>query len=193
MIPPLAPNDRTRLLALARTAATDYLSGKPSATYTAPSVLGVFGGAFATFWKTTTLRGCVGSFATTQQIERTIAEVTRASLKDPRFAADPITIAELPRLRIELSVLSHLEPTSNPGALRPGTHGIVVERGAQRGCFLPKVATDKGWSAEEFLDACCTMKAGLPHDAWRKPGTQIYLFTVHAFSDDAPDTAERRA
>ncbi len=65
----------------------------------------------------------------------------------------------------------------------PGEHGIIVRRGDRSGCFLPKVAGERGWSAEETLSNCCTMKAGLAADAWREPGTEVCLFTADAFDE----------
>jgi AMMECR1 domain-containing protein len=55
--------------------------------------------------------------------------------------------------------------------------------GGQSGCFLPEVATDQGWGVEEFLSYCCAHKAGLPADAWKQPGTDVYLFTSEKFSE----------
>jgi AMMECR1 domain-containing protein len=54
-------------------------------------------------------------------------------------------------------------------------------RGGRSGCFLPEVATDQGWDAAEFLSQCCQGKAGLPPDAWRQPGTKVFLFTSEKF------------
>ena len=48
-------------------------------------------------------------------------------------------------------------------------------------CFLPEVATDMNWSVEQFLDYCCTHKAGLPWDAWKKKGVEVYLFSAEVF------------
>ncbi len=62
-----------------------------------------------------------------------------------------------------------------------GEHGIYVVRGPYSGCFLPEVATDQGWDAEQFLTQCCTGKAGLPPDAWRDKDTKVYLFTSEKF------------
>jgi AmmeMemoRadiSam system protein A len=125
----------------------------------------------------------MGTFEETNDLGATIEQVTRSSLTDPRFASNPITAQELPELDIEVSVLTKPARTDNPAALVPGRHGILIRRGARSGCFLPKVASERGWSAEEFLSTCCTMKAGLPADAWRDPDTQVQLFEAEAFSE----------
>jgi len=129
------------------------------------------------------LRGCVGQFLATTDIAKTVETVTRASLNDARFRQDPITASELQDLTIEISILSDPVSTDDPLGLTPGLHGIIVRRGDRSGCFLPKVATERGWSAEMFLNHCCTMKAGLPADAWRGPDTEVLLFTAEVFSE----------
>lgn len=149
-----------------------------------PKVVGQYGGSFVTFWKGRNLRGCMGSFESTSDIAASVASVTELSLNDPRFRGDPITTDELGQLVIEISVLSDLVVTDDPLSLVPGRHGIVVRRGFQSGCFLPKVASDRNWSAEEFLSQCCTMKAGLAPDAWRDPDTEVLFFQADVFSEN---------
>lgn len=136
-----------------------------------------------TFWSGRLLRGCTGTFSPTTDLPATIAEVTQSSLSDPRFGHNPITAAELHALEIELSVLSDPEPARNPASLSLGVHGIVVRRGDRSGCFLPRVAVEKGWSAVEFLSKCCTLKAGLEAEAWRDANTQVLLFTADSFME----------
>ena len=100
---------------------------------------------------------------------------------DPRFMADPITAGELKQLDIEISVLSPLQRTDDPLSLRLGVDGIYIRKGCTSGCFLPQVATETGWSKEEFLSYCCAHKAGLAPDAWRQAKTEVYLFTADVF------------
>lgn len=180
----LTSHQQRHLLALARQTAGDLLARRPLFRITKPTVHGQFGGAFTTFWRASALRGCVGSLVTTVCLEQTVQDVTGSSLRDPRFAATPISPLELTELRIEISVLSQLQRTFSPAELVPGTHGIVVRRAGRSGCFLPKVATEHGWSPESFLDACCKLKAHLPPNAWREPNTETYLFTVDSFAEN---------
>lgn len=149
---------------------------------TAP-IEGHFGGVFVTFCSGKLLRGCVGSFAATDNLEETIRDVTRKSLVDSRFVTNPIAATELPSLNIEISLLTEPVETTDPLSLVLGYHGIIVRRGAQSGCFLPKVASERSWNAEQFLSNCCTMKADLPADAWRKPDTSVWLFAAQVFSE----------
>jgi len=139
-------------------------------------------GCFVTLKNHEQLRGCIGQFVSEGPLIELVAEMAKASATgDPRFFADPITPDELNELDIEISVLSPLQRTDNPLGLRLGVDGIYIKRGRASGCFLPQVATETGWSKEEFLSYCCTHKAGIAPDAWRQPGTEVYLFTAEVF------------
>lgn len=178
-----SPQQQRQLLGIARETSEQLLGAAKREASEKPVIEGRFGGVFITFWNNRALRGCVGTFAPTTDINATIQDVTKASLKDPRFASDPITAAELEDLEIEISILSDPEPTDDPASLVPGKHGIVVRRGTRSGCFLPKVAAERGWSAEEYLSNCCTMKAGLAADAWKEPDTEVLLFEAEVFCE----------
>ena len=175
---------RRELLRFARQTARLILENPTAGpTPITPRINGRFGGVFVTFRTGRTLRGCVGTFAPTTDLASTIAEVTRSSLTDARFESDPITAAELPDLELEISLLSDPQRTHDPLSLILGTHGIIVRRGGRSGCFLPRTALERGWSAEQFLSNCCKMKAGLDAEAWSDPETQVLLFTADSFHD----------
>jgi hypothetical protein len=186
--PGLSAALQRRYLELARAAAERHLGlARAKIPDRWPPGPRCFGGLFVTYCSGPTLRGCVGTFVPTTDLWQAIQDVAIAAMGDPRFADRPITATDLPTLRIELSLLSELMPATEPHlVLKPGVHGIVVRRGDQSGCFLPKVAEQRAWTAEEFLSNCCTMKAGLPHDAWRQPGTDVLLFTATVVAGDGP-------
>ena len=139
-------------------------------------------GCFVTLKNHEQLRGCIGQFISERPLIELVSEMAKASATgDPRFFADPITPDELKDLDIEISVLSPLQRTDNPLSLKLGVDGIYIRRGRASGCFLPQVATETGWSKEEFLSYCCAHKAGIAPDAWKKPGTEVYLFTAEVF------------
>jgi len=48
------------------------------------------------------------------------------------------------------------------------------------GLLLPQVATEQGWDKTTFLEHTC-LKAGLPRDAWKEKGTEIYVFSAEVF------------
>jgi AmmeMemoRadiSam system protein A len=139
-------------------------------------------GCFVTLKNKERLRGCIGQFTSESPLIELIADMAKASATgDPRFFADPITAGELKHLDVEISVLSPLQRTDDPLSLRLGIDGIYIKRGYASGCFLPQVATETGWSKEEFLSYCCAHKAGLPANAWKDPKTEVYLFTADVF------------
>jgi len=139
-------------------------------------------GCFVTLKTHGRLRGCIGQFISDRPLIELVVEMAEASAsKDPRFFDHPLTVRDLSNLEIEISVLSPLERTDNPLNLQLGVHGIYLKRGYAAGCFLPQVATETGWTREEFLSYCCSHKAGLPADAWKDPKTEVYLFTAEVF------------
>ena len=134
------------------------------------------------------LRGCIGQFTSDEPLVRLVVEMAKASAtSDPRFLADAITPGELNSLDIEISVLSPLERADDPLSLELGTQGIYIKKGCASGCFLPQVATETGWTKEEFLSYCCAHKAGLAADAWKDPETEVYLFTAEIFGAAVKD------
>lgn len=142
-------------------------------------------GCFVTLTIDGQLRGCIGQFIAEKPLAELVADMGRAAAReDPRFFHTPIRESDLVRLHIEISALSPLVKTTDPMSLRLGTDGIYIIRGRRSGCFLPQVATETGWTKEEFLSYCCTMKANLPSDAWKDPNTEVYLFTAEIFGAD---------
>ncbi len=139
-------------------------------------------GCFVTLKNAGQLRGCIGQFISDKPLIELIVEMAKASAtSDPRFLANPITERELVDLDVEISVLSPLKRVDDPLALRLGEDGIYIKKGCASGCFLPQVATETGWTKEEFLSYCCSHKAGLPAEAWKDPQTEVYLFSAEAF------------
>ena len=111
-----------------------------------------------------------------------VSQMAKASSTgDMRFFGNPITPDELNELDIEISVLSPLKKTDDPLSLRLGVDGIYIKKGCTSGCFLPQVATETGWTKEQFLSYCCSHKAGLSSDAWKDRSTEVFLFTAEVF------------
>ena len=137
-------------------------------------------GAFVTIHKRGDLRGCIGHIEPTEPIGHVVPRCAVAACSsDPRFP--PITSAELGEIRIEISLLGPLESIAGPRDVAIGRHGLVVERGWQRGLLLPQVATQWRWDADAFLAHTC-QKAGLPRDAWRH-GVTIWRFEAEVFGE----------
>jgi AmmeMemoRadiSam system protein A len=126
------------------------------------------------------LRGCIGYPEARYPLHESVARAAAAAAtEDWRFA--PLAPEEIETTRIEISVLSPIEPVSDPDSIEVGRHGLVVEMGSRRGLLLPQVPGDYGWDRKQFLSHTCE-KAGLPPDAWRK-GAKVYAFTAEVFGE----------
>ena len=101
-----------------------------------------------------------------------------AALRDPRFP--PVNEKELPDLEIEISVLTPLKKIADVSEIEVGKHGIYIKKGWNSGLLLPQVATEYGWNRQTFLEHTC-QKAGLPSNAWKEKGTEIYIFSADIF------------
>jgi len=181
----LTESDRKLLLRLARDALGAALGGRqaPAVTLDSAALMRPCG-AFVTLTNSGRLRGCIGTFAARAPLYLTIREMAAAALRDPRFTDRPVTTAELPHIDLEISVLSPLEKVRDPlKEIELGRHGISVESSWGSGCFLPQVATETGWSLEEFLSHCCAGKAGLPPDAWKDPSVSVFRFEAEVFGE----------
>ncbi len=177
-------DERNALLDLARRTVAAVAARHPHPAPPEPNgVLGETRGCFVTLKNRGRLRGCIGVFVPHEPLGHTVIEMAAAAACDPRFVRDPITPSEAPHLSVEISVLSPLVETHEPEKLEVGTHGIYIV-GRSSGCFLPEVATEMNWTAEEFLDNCCSHKAGMGSRAWQQPGTKVYLFTSEKFGEE---------
>jgi AmmeMemoRadiSam system protein A len=172
------------LLAVARRTVEAQVGGRqPPAASSEDPDLNRPCGAFVTLHVGGRLRGCIGNFQGRGPLIETVREMAVAATRDPRFVHQPLRADELEDLDIEISVLSPLEKAANPLDIELGVHGIYITRGGATGCFLPQVATETGWSKEQFLSHCCAHKAGLSPDAWRDPQTTTYTFTAEVFGE----------
>ena len=179
-------DQKQTLLRVAKDTVEAVVNGRtePSAASDDPE-LNAHCGCFVTLKNGERLRGCIGNFVSEGPLIELVAEMAKASAtSDPRFFGDRVTPGELEQLDIEISVLSPLELTDDPLSLRLGVDGIYIKKGCASGCFLPQVATETGWSKEEFLAYCCSHKAGLPEDVWKNPDTEVYLFSAEVFGSE---------
>lgn len=124
------------------------------------------------------LRGCVGRLDATQPLLEAVRTAAVNVLDDPRFHDDPVSLAELNDLEIEISVLSPLRPVQDPLDFDLMNDGIYLVCGGRTGCFLPQVARETGWPKDRLLARLCTEKLGLPPTAWRLPDARLYVFTT---------------
>ena len=180
----LSKNQKRALLGMARRVIDCVVRGEPVGEFKSEDPLfSEARGCFVTMHNGGELRGCIGQFQPATSLVQTLREMAIATTQDPRFRHRPVTPAEVAQINVEISVLSPLEKTQDPMSLKWGEHGIYIQSGGASGCFLPQVATETGWSTEEFLNHCCRDKAGLREDAWKDPDTEVFLFTAEVFSE----------
>ncbi len=115
------------------------------------------------------LRGCCGTLEASRPLAADVVHSAfQAAFRDPRFA--PLGAAEVAAVKLEVAVLSPLEPVDVTDEadlidqLQPGVDGLVILAGGRRATFLPKV-----WESlpepHQFL-AALKVKCGLLDDDW---------------------------
>ena len=103
-----------------------------------------------------------------------------AAFHDPRFPA--LQRDELDLINIEISVLTPLKRIYSADEFNLGIDGILIEKEGRSGPFLPQVASETGWSKEEFLGHCSRDKAGLGWNGWIN--ANLYTYQAIVFSED---------
>jgi len=171
--------ERSTLLTLARQAVVAAVRREPPPGASGHRVFDQHAGAFVTLTCAGDLRGCIGQVEPHRLADVVVHCAGAAALEDPRFP--PVTAVELPRLHIELSVLGPLTALSDPSEVEIGRHGLVIRLARRHGLLLPQVATEWGWTRDEFLRHTC-LKAGLDADAWRQ-GAQLFTFEAEIFGE----------
>ncbi len=184
----MTENKGAALLALARTAIAERL-GLPcrQPACTDEDWLREKGACFVTLRKHGALRGCIGSLeAHRPLIDDVRANAVAAAFHDPRFP--PLTSDEFEDIRLEISLLSALQPfpvESEADAIArlvPGRDGVMLEFGPHRGTFLPQV-WDELPEASRFL-AHLKLKAGLAADFWHDD-IRLHRYTVDKYAESA--------
>ena len=141
------------------------------------------GAAFVTLHLDGELRGCIGSIQARRALGDDVTHNARAAAyRDPRFP--PVSPDEIPRLEVEVSVLSPREvldvrdEADALAKLRPGIDGIYFEFHDLASTFLPQV-----WNSipepAEFLGEL-KRKAGLPPRFWH-PDVRLSRYTVDKY------------
>lgn len=130
-------------------------------------------GAFVTIKFKDTLRGCIGRFVSEEPLYEVIRQSAMSSaFEDPRFP--PVTREEFDKLKFEITVLGPLKKIEDIREIVLGKHGIYIKKDMRSGTMLPQVATENGWTAEEFLGYTSRDKAGLGWDGWK--GADLFIF-----------------
>ena len=171
------------LLTIARSAVESKLFGSAK-TLDAPWLKQV-GATFVTLTRERALRGCIGSLQAARPLGTDVAEnAIAAAFRDPRFP--PVTSAEWPSVRVEVSLLSTPKPLRFAdeadlfSQLRVGEDGLILEADGRRATFLPQVwqgIPDK----RQFLRELAR-KAGLADDV-RLGRCRIWRYKVTKWTE----------
>lgn len=130
-------------------------------------------GAFVTLKINGALRGCIGRFISSEPLFNVVQESAISSaFEDPRFS--PLSKAEFKNTDIEITVLGPLKKINNINEIVLGKHGIYIKKGLYSGTMLPQVATENGWTVEQFLGYTSRDKAGIGWDGWKDAEIFIY-------------------
>ena len=178
--------ERDAILTLARHALVEAVTSRSllNAPTIDSDVLNERRGVFVTLRRRSgELRGCIGTFDASTSLRTTIARTTASAARDSRFVDNPLHAEELDDVVISVTLLTPLSPIENPLDLKVGIDGIYILREQDgkkfRGCFLPEVASEQGWTTARLLSECCKQKMGLDPDDWRAP-TDLQFFTFRA-------------
>ena len=138
-------------------------------------------GAFVTLTKNGQLRGCIGQIVPSDEpLWQVVREMAVAACsEDGRF--NPVEKSELDELEYEVSVLSAPEAIDDWKKIELGKQGVIIRKGGRSGVFLPQVATETGWTLEEFLGQLCSQKAGLSPSCYKDKDTEIQIFSAQVF------------
>lgn len=186
----LTANDRAYLLRLARQSVERAVQSRretsPARNEGSPAVRQQRA-CFVTLTEKGELRGCIGTLVADEPLDRMVADAAAsAAVRDPRFP--PVTAAELPRLHIEVSVLTEPQPLAFKSPeellqkLRPGVDGVLLTIGNQQATYLPQVWKEIA-DKEAFLDSLAE-KAGAAPKAWRGKNVSVKTYQVESFEEE---------
>jgi len=136
-------------------------------------------GAFVSLHQAEELLGCVGNIIGRGRLAEDVPELAlAAALDDPRFRPAASVAGSID---VEVSVLTPLRRIFGAVECCAGKHGLYLRLGGRSGLLLPQVAAERGWTAEEFLQAVARKSMLGPH-AWRDPKARLYVFEAQVFS-----------
>jgi MEMO1 family protein len=134
-------------------------------------------GAFVTMKINGELRGCIGRFVSSDPLYKVVeASAISSAFGDPRFT--PLTREEYLKTDFEITVLGPLKRIHDISEIILGQHGIYIKKDSCSGTMLPQVATENGWTREQFLGYTARDKAGIGWEGWKDAELFIFEGTV---------------
>lgn len=167
-------DEKERLFLIARNSIKEKLGMKTNPDEKPlPPRLNEHLGVFVTLKTNGNLRGCIGRFVSSEPLYQVVKESAISSaFEDPRFA--PVSREEYNKLEFEITILGPLRKINEISEIKLGRHGIYIKKGMQAGTMLPQVATENGWTLEQFLGYTSRDKAGIGWDGWKNAELYIY-------------------
>lgn len=158
-----------------------------------PSVLREPRASFVTLTSYGRLRGCVGNTQARWALAYDVARsAVSAASRDPRFS--PVTIDELPDIRLEVTILTSPHPLHYTSfadlcaKLHPGVDGVMLAWQKHRGLLLPQV-----WQRipqpPDFLKAIAR-KGGIPSQTLMQHPPVVQVHTFQAYHVHEPGYIE---
>ena len=148
-----SPEDTQKLLSIARNSISSMLYDKERqiiSPETLSPLLKEKMGAFVTLKTDNNLRGCIGRFTSSDPLYQVVNQMALSSaFEDSRFS--PLKKEEFEKVEIEISVIGPQKKISSIDEIQIGRHGIYIKKDFRSGTMLPQVATENGWSVEQFL------------------------------------------
>ncbi|OGI26788.1 MAG: AmmeMemoRadiSam system protein A [Candidatus Moranbacteria bacterium RIFOXYB1_FULL_43_19] len=137
-------------------------------------------GVFVSIHKGKELRGCIGTYLPVHKnlAEEIVLNAVTACSQDNRFF--PVSPEELPKLSIEVSILSEPEKIANPESLDPKKYGVIVKAPDGRcGLLLPGLeAIETAWQQISIASE----KAGINLATEKK--LDFFRFLVKKYSEE---------
>ena len=186
----LTLEDGYKLIKVARDAIEHHLSNKEFVIDDDIKRYSQKQGVFVTLNKRASeeeLRGCIGYPLPIKPLYQALMDAAISAARDPRF--EPVTMEEMEKIIIELSILTEPELLSNareyPKQIKVGRDGLMINWRYGSGLLLPQVPIEYNWDEERFLCETC-MKAGAMPDCWLYKDTKVYRFQAIIFKEVTP-------
>lgn len=182
----LTPYEQEQLLKVSRAKLSSiFMKKHDTPPVVTTSAMKRSGGVFVSLYTMTDhgkkLRGCMGKVQSDHSIVDLVQSLTNAAaLHDYRF--NPLRAREVERTIISISVLTEPIKISSHDDIELGEHGVMLRCKNAMSVYLPHVPVKHQWTCEEMLQNL-SKKAGLSHNAWKHPETQLYIFKSQEFKE----------
>jgi AMMECR1 domain-containing protein len=170
----LSPADGKLLLGFARSVVQGLLGGKDEFRIPESPVFNRRGAVAVRFLEAGAERVRLAQLAPDKPLGPELKRlVMRAAFDDPGHT--PMTESSWQRCELEISFLGKDHRVVSIGEIEPGRDGVIVEMDGHSAWCLPGDGAATRWTREECLTRLC-LDAGLPADAWTRPGCCIRVF-----------------